>query len=74
MDKVLSYANIAPQLKNFVSNITSHVEPKTYTQIIHHEEWKKAMNKELYALEYNQTWTLVPLPHGKHPIGCKIGM
>jgi hypothetical protein len=29
------------------------------------------MNSELQALIDNQTWSLVPLPPGKHPISCK---
>nr|GEU89859.1 putative mitochondrial protein [Tanacetum cinerariifolium] len=29
------------------------------------------MNKKLQALEANNTWELVLLPHGKIPIGCK---
>jgi hypothetical protein len=29
------------------------------------------MFAELAALEANNTWTLTPLPLGKHPIGCK---
>ena len=29
------------------------------------------MNKEIAALELNNTWTLTPLPPSKFPIGCK---
>lgn len=29
------------------------------------------MQKEIHALEHNKTWDLVPLSHGKKPIGCK---
>ena len=29
------------------------------------------MNKEIAALELNNTWTLTPLPPSKSPIGCK---
>lgn len=29
------------------------------------------MKEELSALEDNCTWTIVPLPHGKHFIGCR---
>ena len=28
------------------------------------------MDEELKAMEDNNTWSLVPLPHGKHTIGC----
>lgn len=29
------------------------------------------MNKELHALEVNNTWKLVQLPKGKTTVGCK---
>ena len=29
------------------------------------------MDEELSALQLNQTWTLIPLPAGQKPIGCK---
>ena len=29
------------------------------------------MDKEIEALEVNNTWSLAPLPHGKTAIGCK---
>ena len=29
------------------------------------------MDKEIEALEVNNTWTLTQLPAGKSPIGCK---
>lgn len=29
------------------------------------------MQEELKALEDNNTWQIVPLPSGKHAIGCK---
>lgn len=29
------------------------------------------MTAELTAMENNQTWSVVPLPEGKHSIGCK---
>ncbi|GAB2299331.1 hypothetical protein Dimus_038555 [Dionaea muscipula] len=29
------------------------------------------MDNEIQALQANRTWSLVPLPQGQHPIGCK---
>ena len=29
------------------------------------------MDAEIATLEANNTWTITPLPHDKHPIGCK---
>ena len=31
----------------------------------------EARKLELDAMESNQTWSIVPLPQGKHYIGCK---
>lgn len=33
--------------------------------------WCSAMDKEMEALTKNNTWTLVPLPPNKRPIGSK---
>lgn len=50
----------------------SHVvEPTTYHQASNFPEWQQAMQRELDALEANDTWDLQPLPKGKRAIGSK---
>ncbi|KAL4310369.1 hypothetical protein GQ457_01G023510 [Hibiscus cannabinus] len=33
--------------------------------------WRAAVDEELHAMESLQTWSIVPLPKGKHAIDCK---
>jgi len=35
------------------------------------KEWECAMQEEYNCLMVNNTWTLVPLPHGRKPVSCK---
>lgn len=53
----------------FLANVDSIQEPRTFSQAICKVEWKQAMDQELKALERNNAWNLVPLPHGKKTIG-----
>lgn len=46
-------------------------EPKNTAAALSHPQWKAAMDEEYNALITNNTWSLVPLPQGKKPIGCK---
>jgi len=49
-------------------------EPKTIDEALRTpeaEEWKKAANEEMQAIEAMNAWKLVPLPEGKKPVGCK---
>nr|KYP53203.1 Retrovirus-related Pol polyprotein from transposon TNT 1-94 [Cajanus cajan] len=45
--------------------------PSDYKEACTLDCWKNAMNAELKALEENNTWTIVDLSLGKHPICCK---
>lgn len=57
--------------KGLLSPISQIQEPTSYNEACRNEEWVKAMNKELDALENNQTWTVMPFPQNKKAIGSK---
>ena len=51
--------------------ISSQFEPQFYHQPVPFQHWRDAMQVELNAMDSNNTWSIVPLPPGKHSIGCK---
>ena len=68
----LDYSHLGPTFKSFVMEVNSTPsEPTSFHQAVQYPEWKAAMDKEIEALEVTNTWSLVPLPLGKRPIGCK---
>ncbi|KAG8494583.1 hypothetical protein CXB51_012012 [Gossypium anomalum] len=67
----ISYSHLPTHTQLFLSSTSSLVEPKSYSEAIQNPAWIKAMEEEISALESNNTWSVVPLPPGKFPIGCK---
>ena len=49
-------------------------ESGTYREAVrspHRAKWERAMQEELDSIKDNDTFSLVPLPAGRHAIGCK---
>uniref|UniRef100_A0A6N2MH16 Integrase catalytic domain-containing protein n=1 Tax=Salix viminalis TaxID=40686 RepID=A0A6N2MH16_SALVM len=69
--RYVSYTPLSNIHRSFVSNISHRVEPANYEQAHRDPNWISAMESEIAALEANNTWSMVPLPPGQRPIGCK---
>ncbi|XP_052482955.1 uncharacterized mitochondrial protein AtMg00820-like [Gossypium raimondii] len=67
----LTLSHFSPKHRAFLANLTTQTEPKSYEEAALHPHWQKAMDIELQALERNHTWSIVSLPTGQKPIGCR---
>jgi hypothetical protein len=67
----VSFENISTPYKAFLSSISKEVEPTNFWVAKTIPVWCTTMEEELKALEKNKTWTLMSLPKGKKPVGCK---
>ncbi|PNX55819.1 putative LRR receptor-like protein kinase, partial [Trifolium pratense] len=50
---------------------TPSTDPITYEEACKHDNWRKAMDAEIAAIESNNTWELTALPAGAKKIGVK---
>lgn len=71
LSHVLSYDKLSSSHRNFSLALSSFTEPTTYHEAVKDVCWQQAIQAELAALDKTKTWTLVDLPEGKVPIGCK---
>ncbi|CAN1342859.1 Retrovirus-related Pol polyprotein from transposon TNT 1-94 [Linum perenne] len=62
---------LSAPFKRFVLALNSIEEPANYKTAVLNPSWVKAMESELESLHKTNTWSLVPLPSDKKPIGCK---
>ncbi|GKA24642.1 retrovirus-related pol polyprotein from transposon TNT 1-94 [Tanacetum coccineum] len=54
-----------------LANVMATSEPNSYSQAVNDPKWVEAMEKELKALETNDTWVLTELPDGCKAISSK---
>uniref|UniRef100_A0A2M4CV35 Putative pol polyprotein n=1 Tax=Anopheles darlingi TaxID=43151 RepID=A0A2M4CV35_ANODA len=50
------------------------IEPTSWQEAMkssHHDEWKEAMDAEMFSHEKNSTWEVTELPPDKKAIGCR---
>ena len=68
---LVAFSQLPPQHQAHLSHLSTVSEPHSYAEASMHQGWLEAMNKEISALEANNTWDLVYLPPGKKAISCK---
>ncbi|KAB2600108.1 hypothetical protein D8674_010379 [Pyrus ussuriensis x Pyrus communis] len=57
--------------KAFVQQISNDSTPNSLKEALSNDRWTKVMEKEMHALQKNQTWDLVLLPQGKKRLRCR---
>ncbi|KAJ0433139.1 putative RNA-directed DNA polymerase [Helianthus annuus] len=66
-----AYSTYSASFASFIANIHHLSEPASYREAVSNPLWRNVMAEELSALHQTQTWDLVPLPPGKHTVGCR---
>ncbi|CAL1355789.1 unnamed protein product [Linum trigynum] len=67
----VSYSRLTPSYRSFLAAVTSHDEPRSFSEAVRHPQLREAMIKEIAALVANGTWSLIQAPAGKRIIDCK---
>uniref|UniRef100_A0A6N2MZF3 Integrase catalytic domain-containing protein n=1 Tax=Salix viminalis TaxID=40686 RepID=A0A6N2MZF3_SALVM len=67
----LDYSQLSPLYLAFLTAISSEHEPKNFKEAQSQQVWRTAMDEELAALAENKTWSIVPLPKGKHAVDSR---
>lgn len=71
MSSYVTYSHFSQSYQYAPSVYSSITEPTLFQQTSKDPSWINAMKLEMATLEDNHTWSIVDLPAGKTPIGCK---
>lgn len=66
-----SFGALSLQNQHLLNSISAHSEPTNFHQANMDPNWRLAMEKEIAALEINDTWEIMSLPTGKKALPCK---
>ena len=67
----VSYTWMSPEYNRVIQTLMTISVPKNVQEAISSNEWRKAMDEEMEALEKNGTWEMGPLPVGKKLVGSR---
>ncbi|XP_015072692.1 uncharacterized protein LOC107016883 [Solanum pennellii] len=71
---ISNYVNYDQISDSYISALAAYsaiLEPTSYSEASSDPKWIAAMQSQIAALMDNSTWSIVDLPSGKSPIGCK---
>ncbi|XP_014490460.1 uncharacterized protein LOC106753175 [Vigna radiata var. radiata] len=68
---LLSYDSLSEKHLKYTMVVTSNNEPQSCNEAKDSSEWAEAMQREIRALQDNNTWYLTQLPPRKKTIGCR---
>lgn len=71
MHNYYSHHAFIPSYANFLTATASVPTPYTYSQVVKYHVWCEAMKAEIFTLESNNTWELVPMPPHTNVVDCK---
>ena len=67
----LTYDNYMACHCAYMAKIVQDVEPTCFEEAIGNGKWKKSMDEEMYTLDENEKWDLVPFLESKNVIDYK---
>ena len=71
ISQFMSTEKLSLQHQSFFSAIDSIRIPTSVQEAFKDENWIRAMNEEMSALERNETWEIVERPKDKKVVGCR---
>jgi len=71
ISQFVSTEKLSMQHHSFFSAIDSFKIPTLVQEALKDENWIRAMNEEMSALERNETWEIVERPKDKKAVGCR---
>ena len=71
ISQFMSTEKLSMQHQSFLSAIDSIRIPTSVHEALKGENWVRAMNEEMRALEKNETWEIVEKPKDKKVVGCR---
>ncbi|KAI4328669.1 hypothetical protein L6164_021004 [Bauhinia variegata] len=71
LSKFLLYSHLSPHNKSFSLKVLHSSEPNSFKEATQSQYWQDTMALELWALEHNNTWEVVPLLVDRKPVGSK---